>query len=54
MDPGFPVNGNRIGNDFLDGQTVAFGCQPGHTLIGSQVLRCVAGIWDNDLPECKG
>ncbi|XP_020601452.1 complement receptor type 1-like isoform X4 [Orbicella faveolata] len=53
LDPGIPVNGNRIDNDFLDGQTVAFGCQPGHTLIGSQVLRCVAGKWDNDLPECK-
>ena len=48
------MNGNRIGNDFLDGQTVAFGCQPGHTLVGPQVLRCVAGNWDNDLPECKG
>ena len=53
-DPGVPVNGNRIGNSFIDGQTVAFNCQPGYTLIGSQVLRCVAGNWDDDIPKCKG
>ncbi|XP_078348081.1 sushi, von Willebrand factor type A, EGF and pentraxin domain-containing protein 1-like isoform X8 [Oculina patagonica] len=53
LDPGTPVNGNRIGNSFLDDQTVAFSCHPGHTLIGSQVLRCVAGKWNNDRPQCK-
>ncbi|KAM7451141.1 hypothetical protein ABFA07_001207 [Porites harrisoni] len=52
-DPGVPANGTRIGNDFLDGQTVAFRCDQGHTLIGSQVLQCVAGKWNGVSPKCK-
>ncbi|CAH3021429.1 unnamed protein product, partial [Porites evermanni] len=52
-DPGVPANGSRIGNDFLDGQTVAFRCDQGHTLIGSQVLQCVAGKWNGVSPKCK-
>lgn len=53
-DPGVPSNGSRIGNNFLDGQTVAFRCDQGHALVGSQVLRCVAGKWDGVSPKCKG
>ena len=53
-DPGVPANESRIGNDFLDGQTVAFRCDQGHTLIGSQLLRCVAGKWNGVSPKCKG
>lgn len=53
VDPGKPVHGNRIGNTFLDGQAVAFSCQPGHTLIGAPILRCAAGKWNKPTPECK-
>ncbi|XP_073244344.1 sushi, von Willebrand factor type A, EGF and pentraxin domain-containing protein 1-like isoform X3 [Porites lutea] len=52
-DPGVPSNGSRIGDNFLDGQTVAFRCDQGHTLIGSQVLRCVAGKWNGVSPKCR-
>lgn len=48
------MNGSRIGNSFLDGQTVAFRCQQSYTLVGSHILRCEAGKWNNKLPECKG
>ena len=53
-DPGTPVNGSRIGNSFLDGQTVAFRCQQNYKLVGPLVVRCVAGKWNKDAPKCKG
>ncbi|XP_074621677.1 sushi, von Willebrand factor type A, EGF and pentraxin domain-containing protein 1-like isoform X2 [Acropora palmata] len=52
-DPGAPINGSRVGDSFLDGQTVAFRCHESHTLIGQQVLRCLSGRWSSDVPECK-
>ncbi|XP_015755086.1 PREDICTED: sushi, von Willebrand factor type A, EGF and pentraxin domain-containing protein 1-like isoform X4 [Acropora digitifera] len=52
-DPGAPTNGSRVGDSFLDGQTVAFRCHESHTLVGQQVLRCLSGRWSSDVPECK-
>ncbi|XP_044180207.1 sushi, von Willebrand factor type A, EGF and pentraxin domain-containing protein 1-like isoform X4 [Acropora millepora] len=52
-DPGAPINGSRVGDSFLDGQTVAFRCHESHTLVGQQVLRCLSGRWSSDVPECK-
>ncbi|XP_068695180.1 sushi, von Willebrand factor type A, EGF and pentraxin domain-containing protein 1-like isoform X3 [Montipora foliosa] len=52
-DPGVPVNGSRVGDSFFDGRTVAFKCHKSYTLIGQQVLKCVVGKWNGEVPECK-
>lgn len=53
-DPGIPFNGNRIGNDFSEGQMVAFSCDSNFTLVGPSLVFCVAGQWDATTPTCKG
>ena len=53
-DPGMPENGVRIGNDFGDGQMVAYRCNANFNLVGSSTSFCVAGQWNSTKPTCKG
>eukprot|EP00057_Strongylocentrotus_purpuratus_P012489 XP_011666963.1 PREDICTED: uncharacterized protein LOC100891205 isoform X2 [Strongylocentrotus purpuratus] len=57
-DPGDPQNGNRTGDDFAFGATIAFTCLDEHVLTGDPILQCVLGNsphdvrWSGNLPEC--
>ena len=53
-DPGMPLNGKRIGNDFGEGQMVAFSCDTDFTLVGPSLIFCVTGQWHATTPICKG
>lgn len=53
-DPGIPSNGNRIGDDFGDGQIVAYMCNVNFTLVGARTVFCLAGQWNATKPTCKG
>ena len=53
-DPGMPENGTRIGDDFRDGQMVAYRCNPNFNLVGSPTSFCIAGHWNTTKPTCKG
>ena len=50
-DPGIPRNGIRIGDDFGDGQMVAYS---NFDLFGSSTSFCIAGEWNSTRPTCKG
>ena len=50
-DPGIPRNGIRIGDDFGDGQMVAYS---NFDLFGSSTSFCIAGEWNSTRPACKG
>ncbi|XP_061076047.1 LOW QUALITY PROTEIN: CUB and sushi domain-containing protein 3-like [Conger conger] len=55
-DPGVPQFGFKISDQgHFSGSSVAYKCNPGYTLHGSSVLRCMTGerrAWDNTLPSC--
>lgn len=52
-DPGTPLNGIRIGNDFRIGATVYYECSEGFRLDGSGSRQCqVSGTWTDTLPQC--
>ena len=53
-DPGMPENGVRIGDDFGDGQMVAYRCNEAFNLVGSSTSFCIAGQWNSTKPTCKG
>ena len=53
-DPGIPRNGIRIGDDFGDGQMVAYQCDSNFDLFGSSTSFCIAGEWNSTRPTCKG
>ena len=53
-DPGEPENGVRIGDDFADGQMVAYRCNENFSLVGASASFCVAGQWNSTKPSCKG
>lgn len=39
------------------GSTIIYGCNPGYTLHGSSLLKCMTGerrAWDYPLPSCIG
>ena len=48
------MNGIRIGDDFGDGQLVAYRCNKNFSLVGSNTSYCVAGQWNSTKPICKG
>ncbi|PFX33865.1 CUB and sushi domain-containing protein 3 [Stylophora pistillata] len=52
-DPGMPDNGTRIGENFGDGQMVAYRCNPTFNLVGSPTSFCIAGHWNTTKPTCK-
>lgn len=50
---GFKVNDQG----HFSGSTITYKCDPGYTLHGSGVLKCMTGerrAWDNPLPSCIG
>ena len=49
-----PENGVRIGDDFGDGQMVAYKCNENFNLVGSSTSFCIAGQWNSTKPTCKG
>ena len=54
MDPGVPSNGKRLSSDFSHEKTVTFQCNPKHSLVGNETIRCHDGEWSGHLPQCKG
>ncbi|XP_078449693.1 CUB and sushi domain-containing protein 3 isoform X2 [Lampetra fluviatilis] len=53
LDPGIPVNGQRMGNDFSIQATVTYSCRPGYALSHTNPLRCEANRrWNHPLPAC--
>uniref|UniRef100_A0A669EUV2 CUB and Sushi multiple domains 2 n=1 Tax=Oreochromis niloticus TaxID=8128 RepID=A0A669EUV2_ORENI len=52
-DPGVPVHGIRLGEEFTVGSVVRFSCEPGYALKGSPERTCLAnGSWLGTQPEC--
>ena len=48
------ANGHVIGNGTIDGDEIAFVCDPNYILVGEKVLRCTkAGIWNASYPKCE-
>jgi len=53
-DPGTPVNGKRIGDDFSLGAVVFFRCFDDFDLVGSKFRMCQSdGVWSGIQPICK-
>lgn len=54
-DPGVPVHGIRLGEEFSVSSVVRFSCEPGYTLKGSPERTCMNnGTWLGTQPECHG
>ncbi|KAK1804739.1 hypothetical protein P4O66_003590 [Electrophorus voltai] len=57
-DPGVPQFGFKVNDQgHFSGSTITYKCNPGYTLHGSGVLKCMTGerrAWDNPLPSCIG
>uniref|UniRef100_A0A8D0PNP1 CUB and Sushi multiple domains 3 n=1 Tax=Sus scrofa TaxID=9823 RepID=A0A8D0PNP1_PIG len=55
-DPGIPQFGYKISDQgHFAGSTIIYGCNPGYTLHGSSLLKCMTGerrAWDYPLPSC--
>ncbi|KAL2076608.1 hypothetical protein ACEWY4_027797 [Coilia grayii] len=52
-DPGVPVHGIRLGEEFAVGSVVRFSCEPGYTLAGSSERTCLSNAtWTGTQPEC--
>ena len=49
-----PSNGRRFGTRFSHGNMVSFDCQPGYSLVGDRVVRCIHGKWNSTVPVCNG
>lgn len=57
-DPGVPQFGFKVSDQgHFSGSSITYRCNPGYTLHGSSVLKCMTGerrAWDNPLPSCIG
>uniref|UniRef100_A0A4W5MR74 Sushi domain-containing protein n=1 Tax=Hucho hucho TaxID=62062 RepID=A0A4W5MR74_9TELE len=52
-DPGIPVHGIRLGEDFSVGSVVGFSCEQGYVLRGSSERTCQPNsTWVGTQPEC--
>uniref|UniRef100_A0A674EVE2 CUB and Sushi multiple domains 3 n=1 Tax=Salmo trutta TaxID=8032 RepID=A0A674EVE2_SALTR len=55
-DPGVPQFGFKVNDQgHFSGSTITYRCNPGYTLHGSGILKCMTGerrAWDNVLPSC--
>ncbi|XP_017162838.1 CUB and sushi domain-containing protein 2 [Poecilia reticulata] len=52
-DPGVPVHGIRLGDEFTVSSVVRFSCEPGYILKGSPERTCFSnGTWMGTQPEC--
>lgn len=53
-DPGIPINGIRIGNDFSIGSMVFYRCNDGFIIMGSKVRTCQGdGVFSGMQPYCE-
>ena len=52
--PSAPARGKRLGNNFQDGRSVTFECDKGFDLFGSKTIKCIGGLWNANIPDCKG
>ena len=53
-DPGIPVYGYKIGENYGAGEMVAFACDAGYHLEGPTNRLCLEnGNWSNVVPACK-
>ncbi|XP_076868457.1 CUB and sushi domain-containing protein 3 isoform X4 [Brachyhypopomus gauderio] len=55
-EPGVPQFGSKVSDQgHFAGSTVAYECDPGYSLHGSSLLRCMTGerrAWNHQLPSC--
>ena len=51
-DPGSLKNGSVLGDDYSSGSSVQFRCNVGYRLLGTQIIYCVNGTWNETIPEC--
>ena len=53
--PKVPKNGQKIGNNYSVGQSVAYSCDTGFVLQGAAVIECLKNkTWNEAAPLCKG
>ena len=55
-DPGIPVNGYRLGDEFLEGRKVSYKCKAGYWLNGTAEPVCNGtgyGNWSDEKPFCE-
>ena len=46
---------NKKDEFFSVGQKVSYSCNPGYTLIGTNLVECTSlGTWSNTVPTCEG
>uniref|UniRef100_A0A673GR16 CUB and sushi domain-containing protein 3-like n=1 Tax=Sinocyclocheilus rhinocerous TaxID=307959 RepID=A0A673GR16_9TELE len=57
-EPGVPQFGSKVSDQgHFAGSVVTYRCDPGYSLHGSSILRCMTGerrTWDHPLPSCIG
>ena len=53
-DPGNPLNGRKVNNDFRHKKTVSFTCQKNYALEGARTVKCSNGQWSAKRPLCLG
>ena len=53
-DPGNPLNGRKLGDDFRHKKTVSFTCQKNYVLEGARTVTCLNGQWSAKMPICQG
>ncbi|XP_072166564.1 CUB and sushi domain-containing protein 3-like [Diadema setosum] len=51
--PGFPANGQALGNDYAHGAVVEFRCNDNYTMTGNSNITCFNGSWSSELPRCR-
>ena len=50
-----PANGFRVGSSFTYNKVLAFDCDPGYKLVGTQYRKCQEnGLWSGSAPTCVG
>ena len=53
--PGLPEHGVKYGSVYTYPSRISFKCIPGHFLVGSDKIQCLAtGKWSQPIPECNG
>jgi len=54
LDPGSPLNGQKLGLRYWTGESVSFICHPGYRLIGPTTRVCLpSGNWSGIQPTCR-
>ena len=53
-DPGNPLPGRAIGDDFSHGKRVSFICPRDYVMKGARTITCSDGQWSDNTPNCRG